>query len=178
MWFEIILGDLWHPFNFFTDIFPPPIYSKNISDLRLLYNLCMVDFAVVNLLLLSCVLICAAYTSWLLQADLSVSSEATRVNRRLAAWFKKRKKKSYMRNTTCILLCLCPGEKWSVYDNSQHIIPTIKTAVIRAVLSFCNFTKKSTPCCFPNRRSFSYILQSFWEMYYFSCSTFLGPTLY
>jgi len=25
----------------------------------------------------------------LLQADLSVSSEATRVNRRLAAWFKK-----------------------------------------------------------------------------------------
>ncbi len=56
-------------------------------------------FAVVNVLLLSCVLICAAYTSCILQADSSVSSEATHVNRRLAAWLKKGKNKSYMFNT-------------------------------------------------------------------------------
>lgn len=144
VWFEIILGDIWHPFNFFTNVFPPPIYIKNISDLRLLYNPCMVDFAVVNLLLLSCVLICAAYTSWFLQADLSVSSEATHVNRRLAAWFKKRKKKSYMRNTTCILLCLCPGEKLSVYDNSQYIIPTIKLLLSELCCLFVISLKKHT----------------------------------
>lgn len=49
-----------------------------------------------------------------------------------------------MYKTKLAFCCVCALMRSDlVYDNSQYIIPTIKTAVIRAVLSFCNFTEKT-----------------------------------